>query len=827
MRVLVLVSVLALSPLVSFADTLMTLDDVEGTFASWSKMQPVTSPVHSGGHALEWDVAAAPICDSPRFSADWREFDELRFWAYLKTPVNLSVPIVFVAPGGYYMAQWRLDWTGWKEQRIKLSDCSKAHEPAGWDQIQSFGFRAQGYGQPPVPAGLTVVLDDFTLHSPKDLPHKTLQDWIVQERKQRMQQLKESGNPYFQTVIESLKSVKATPDLPENPTSAWSYRGVCARLLPVAWAAASDQSPRKGDPTLIANALAVIDYCLANQKEGSWYYTRKWEQTSDPNADRFALGPLMDAVWFLRQLPEGKEAWKRWDAPLRQLADFQYEKWWRYAEHGYTDNVAWGSSARIYPNQDVFVLYIMAVAYELWGDPKYQEAAHGTLAALDKALLPDGGFHYIGPETECDTYHTLNLVWIGRYYQLTHDEKARELLAKTVNYYPLSYTAEARPEYYTDCWWKHYWADASPNGPEIVAGVTGDGQNKYLADRAMERKGIGSDDAAVYTGMFYRGDVEARKPADNWLKLDRNIGGPRGAFGTWHFAGTVGGGARDTFVGGMVSDPQRSQPLYGAFLAANIEVALGGSGARDRTHLFLSGPDDQTSVAVAGDASILAARYSPRKGYINGIFNPQVAPTPWQATQVWLLSRWGLLGLVELEAKEAQTVPYLGGELRFGPELALTAEGDGFRCGDLTARVLEHNFATLETMPARPGYAQQRTANSMLYLRTAGDSYAAKPGEPLRYVAWIAPAGAPTVEDFSRLQVPGVWGFRARIAGRPLAAVYNPAGTPVTVSITWPTTSATIYRGDGTSAALKIERAADGSLSLSVPAQTALLVDTE
>ena len=99
----------------------------------------------SGGHALQWDVAAAPICDSPRFSADWREFDELRFWAYLEAPVNFSVPIVFGAPGGYDMAQWKLDWTGWKEQRIKLSECSKAHEPVGWDQIQTFGFRAPGF----------------------------------------------------------------------------------------------------------------------------------------------------------------------------------------------------------------------------------------------------------------------------------------------------------------------------------------------------------------------------------------------------------------------------------------------------------------------------------------------------------------------------------------------------------------------------------------------------------------------------------------------------------------------------------------------------------
>mgnify|MGYP002682406217 CR=1 FL=1 len=430
-------------------------------------------------------------------------------------------------------------------------------------------------------------------------------------------------------------------------------------------------------------------------KRQSWFYSRKWEQVADPNSDRFALGPLMDAIWWLKKVPGTETSWESWKAPLQEMVEFQYTRWGRYSELGYQNNEAWGSSAGMYPNQDVFHLTEMALAYEFYGEDKYLESAHRTLAALRAHLLPDGGLNYIGPETEIPCYPDLNVRWIARYYTLTDDERARDLLAKTVAYYPLTYSNEGRPEYYTDCWWKHYWADSSPYGPEIVAGVTGDGQNKYLADRAMERNGIGSDDMAVYTGMFYRGDVTAEKPADNWLKLDRNIGGPRGAFGTWHFAGTVGGGARDTFVGGMISDLQRSQPLYGAFLAANIEVALGGSGARDRTHLFLSGPDDQTSVAIAREASVLAARYSPRKGCINGNFSPQVAPTPWEATQVWLLSRWGLLGLVELEAKETQTVPYLGGELRFGPELPLKAEGDGFRCGDLTARVMEHNFATL------------------------------------------------------------------------------------------------------------------------------------
>lgn len=804
------------------ADSVISLDDLETGAASWGRMARVSAPVHGGKWALQWKVAEAPVADSPRFLADWRDFDELTFWAYLPAPVDFHIPLVFVAPGGYYLVDWKLDWSGWKQQHIRLADAKPAHSPAGWDQITSFGFRAQGYGQGPVPPDLVLVFDDFALHSPKDLPVTSLQEWMARERSARVSALKARGNPYFASVLESLQNLKPQPDLPREVTSGWTFRGLSARLLPVAWAAVAEESPRRGDPTLISHACAVVDFLLSQQKDGSWYYARKWPDRSDPNCDRFALGPLMDAVGYLRQTPEGKAAWSRWEGPLRQLVDFQYEKWWRYKANGYTDNIAWGSSACTYPNQDVFVLVIMALAHQFWGEERYLQAAHGIRDALERALLPDGGMHYIGPETECDVYHTINLLWIGRYYKLTGDEKAREILARTVRYYPLAYSNEARPEYYTDCWWKHYWSDSTPYGPEVVASVTGDGQNKWLADRAMERTGIGADDSAVYAGMFYRPDVTPRPLDDGWLVFDRNIGGPRGRFGDWYFAGVVGGGARDTFVGGMVSRPDRAQPLMGAFLAANIEVGLREGGSRDSSCLYISGPDDQTSVALHGEAAVLGARYIPRRAYINSVFNPQVPVTDWLGTQVWLLTRNGLVGLVELEATREQTVPFLGGELRFGPNEELVAQGDVFRCGALTARVLEHNFATVQCGPARPGYAQTSTTHSAVTLRTAGDSITARPGAPVRYAAVIAPDGAAEISDYRRLQASGVWGFSVQVGGRSHAALFNPGTQDAAVDLPWQAGRALVCAAQGATASVS---AAEGTLRVTVPAGMAVLVE--
>jgi hypothetical protein len=188
------------------AEGSLVLDDAEGEVGPWRGTEIVSDPVHGGEGALKWNVAKAPTLDSPRFLGDWTPFDELRFWAYLDKPYDYNIPIVFPAEGGYYITDWRLDWSGWKEHRIKLADCRKAHEPAGWDRISSLGFRAQGYGQGPVPEDLVIVFDDFALHAPGDLPETSLEAWLARERRERVAKLKKQGNPYYLSVLDSLKT---------------------------------------------------------------------------------------------------------------------------------------------------------------------------------------------------------------------------------------------------------------------------------------------------------------------------------------------------------------------------------------------------------------------------------------------------------------------------------------------------------------------------------------------------------------------------------------------------------------------------------------------
>ena len=766
------------------ADTSITLEDFEGATGAWAGTSLVREPVHSGGSALRWDVASYPGPNSPRFLADWTKFDELRFWAYLPRPVDFKIPLVFPTKGGYYIIEWKLDWEGWKEHRFKLADCKPAYEPVGWDEIHAIGFRSQGYGQAPVPEGLVIVFDDFALHSPEDLPETTLQDWIAKERKQRITRLKATGNPYYQSVYESLKDTKPEPSLPEEIPSSWSFAGLSSRALTCAWGASFDESPLKGNHALIAHAVGLIDFCLQQQKDGSWFYSRKWTKTADPNSDRFALGPLMDAIYWLRRLPDLDQHWQRWEAPLKALVEFQYKNWGHYTDNGLTGNIAWGSSAYRYPNQDVFHLYEMALAYEFWGDDKYQADVLATLDGLEAHLLPNGGLNYIGPETEIPTYHDLNVVWIARYHALTGDDRARKLLVATTPYYPSVSSNQGRPEYYTDCWWKHYWGDGKAAGPEIIAGITADSHNKWLANRLLERTGTGSAYYPIYAGMFYRDDLPEQPLADNWLVNDENIGGPRGRFGNWYFAGVPGGGARDTFVGAMICDGVGAEPLKGALLAATLEVGQPPDDRGRNRDLYISGSDDITHSVITGDMAALGARYTIHRPYINSVEGRDIEPTPWQATQVWLLTKHGLVGLLEVEATKELTVPHLGAELRMGPGLPVEKNANGSYCvGPLVTRILDTNFAKVTAGKARPPYAQSQSKHEAILLRTAGDEHTARPGEPIYYAVLAAPQDAAQIKNFKRLDAKGQWAFQVSIDGKSVAVSFNPVDKAVKLEL--------------------------------------------
>jgi len=168
-------------------------------------------------------------------------------------------------------------------------------------------------------------------------------------------------------------------------------------------------------------------------------------------------------------------------------------------------------------------------------------------------------------------------------------------------------------------------------------------------------------------------------------------------------------------------------------------------------------------------------------------------------------------------------VPYLGGEIRLGPDQRAkpTDDPQAFRCGDLRVRLLESNFAGVTVEGARPGYAQSSTRHTALLLRTAGETFTARPGEPLRYAAYIGPEGSASVTDFVRLEAPGVWGLTAQLAGQPFAVAFNPGEAARPLRLAWPGATATVSLPQARPAESRVD---DGRIDLTLAPRSLALV---
>ena len=168
-------------------------------------------------------------------------------------------------------------------------------------------------------------------------------------------------------------------------------------------------------------------------------------------------------------------------------------------------------------------------------------------------------------------------------------------------YYPYAVEPGGVPEYYTDSFWKHTWSSVSAIGPEIVAGVTGDGQNKQVANVALQHK---QPDTyyAIYAGSAFR-DLPARLQPGPFIRYDRNIEGPRGRFGRFSWAGTTrdygeGCQGKDTFAGcTLTSEEDVHYPLDAALQVATNQYRLQLDGQRWRSCRFLS-QAEQNAVTI-------------------------------------------------------------------------------------------------------------------------------------------------------------------------------------------------------------------------------------
>lgn len=786
----------------------VTLDAVDTAADRWGPMLPMPGPERDGQPttALRWEPKPDPAPNSPALLQGWETVETLRFWMHTDRAYPFTMTVILTGSGtdGYFATAFPLDFAGWRQIVIPMT-AFKQVRTADLATSTTLGFRAQGYGQPVLDDGMVLWIDQVEAMAK---PGATLK--VTNSRQvnlERWMALAERGNPLEILAAERYAKPLDAYRPPGRLTSAWTYRGEAEKLLTVAWAATDPHSPHRDRVDLVDYALAMVDWLVAQCNPEGWWWKPGAPQ-GDPNVNRFTLGPLLDAVYRLRELPAGLAAWPRWADRLDAAIALQrraYEQ----------QDVDWdwgGKAAGRYVNQDVYYLLIMELSSRLYDRVADHKLAAAMMKQTAANMLPAGGWHYIGIEQEAPVYHALDLVILARYARLADDPTVWDCLKRSAPYYPLTLTAEAYPEYWSDVWWKQTWGDAWLEGLIIAAGATGDAANQWLLQQRLAREapqavGMGT----VYAMPFWPGMSSGQPLREQFTVADANIRGLRSRAGNWYYGVTRGRGLRNTFVGGLITSPTATNPLRAAFRGAYVGVQHDPSfNERLRGGLFLSQVEDFTGLAMRPDGPIaVGARYRLQPGLINGVPTPQTPDTPWQVDQLWVACAQGIVGRITLRALEDAPGQAVVGRIGLGPGQVLR-DGDSWRCGPLRVKLLE-SFGEVSVAPM-PHYSNPIDhAWPGLELRQSLPEGGAKRGLVWRYTVYVGPDAAPVPESVSEL--PDDLGFRIQWpAGPRLAVGFNPEDAARTVKVRWTDFQPRVFAGE--SGAEPETEAARGSLDI-------------
>ncbi len=607
-------------------------------------------------------------------------------------------------------------------------------------------------------------------------------------------------NRYFRSVVGGVRPwIESERSWPKGRRGyqaipdAWSFRTFGDTLFALVWSISRPASPLHHHPLALTNALNLLDTIAHQHTEGDFNVDRTAVHGRDPNINRFCLAPALDAWAELEAaypalLPEPWQA--ELDAGFKRLVDYQV------AEYG-TGRLARRPDIRqpAYPNMDVHYVLIMELAYRRWKLQQYAAERDAFLRILDSAVYPGGAFTYTHTQNECFVYHGLTVAYLARYWLVSRDPRALEILRKTIPYYPYNVEPAGMPESYTDPCWKHYWTGGDPIGPAIIASLFDDPWNQQVAETCAAIAGYGRGHLAAIAAECWK-PVPAKPLPDGYVRFDANIQGPRGRYGSWSFAGNgrnygTGFQGKDTFVGAMITRPaqRRQLPLDAALQVVTPEVRLNHTDNHwtgGRCH----SAQERLGTTVGPDFGALAVVYTVSRPQWHYRYDELL---PWQGVQTWYLGRWRLLGLVSLEATADETRAAVHGRIRLGLRRPAEQVHPGtWRYGRMLVQVHRHNYAQILLRPSETFYLDPPDVRNSTEI-TLIDPLSAAAGQrgsvrfPKGSRYWFLmearPDDAPPAANIRLIEDAPAVGFCFAEPGRQIAVLHNPTDKPAEVPL--------------------------------------------
>ncbi|MFZ4456871.1 MAG: T9SS type A sorting domain-containing protein [Bacteroidales bacterium] len=284
---------------------------------------------------------------------------------------------------------------------------------------------------------------------------------------------------------------------------------------------------------------------------------------------------------------------------------------------------------------------------------------------MTKTLLPDGGTHYVGYDTESPSYHgeitMRGFLW---YYILTKSQLVKDFICATNNYIPLMQIPIGNGfKEWISCPAAKAYYNQTTLKPEALA-------KAYLNGDSYNYE-IGKGSQNLYLAFLYRSGLTGVVVPDNYMLFDRNHIGPRGRWGNWGVIGKIRDPSNpapelnetpllpfdgtNTFVGAFSLDANANSttyPLSAAFQGAAPQVKF-ASGVetdwqRGNKWALLTGSTCYNAITKSHTVYGLSTSYS--------ISKKRFVSVGWNAQQQWVVTPDRVIGMIEMESSATSSI---------------------------------------------------------------------------------------------------------------------------------------------------------------------------
>lgn len=359
--------------------------------------------------------------------------------------------------------------------------------------------------------------------------------------------------------------------------------------------------------------------------------------------------------------------------------------------------------AENYINMATHPMAVYIHGWLLTGESKYLKMAQSIVTILHRDQMPNGMFPYRlklhGPkhlEYETMYYRAIEMRALFVYWWATNSKMALECMQRSVPWYPLN----LEPPYHfndgADIWWKDQWRTFWPMHIAMVAAVTQDAENATIAlNMARDNKSFDRFDLVLGDLAYQQmSNVKPIAVRDQYIIADPDIRGLRLRQSPWSCTFTTGSFTYTRASAMLVSNDGKN---YDALHMARPCVRVTPLTKRSRIdpdYTMLGPEGTDASWIIQDQFAVVGTTYRPARTLRT--WRPTIPTAPWRMSEIWLMTKQGMVGLIDSVATKSQDIYELNHQFRFITHnkqcQADPQQADTWIAGDLKLKICETNF---------------------------------------------------------------------------------------------------------------------------------------